>query len=48
MKNIIFSISLEKKVNDKWLLFAQDIFQIPSIHKVENVILLKEHETDRK
>ena len=47
-EKLFISISLEKKVNDRWLLFAQDIFQIPSIHKVENVILLKENETDRK
>lgn len=45
---IIISISLEKWVNDRWLLFAEDIFQIPSIHKVENAILLKENEIDRK
>ncbi len=47
-EKVLISISLEKKVNDRWLLFAEDIFQIPSIRKVENVIILKENEIDRK
>ena len=44
---VLISVSLEKKVNDRWLLYAEDIFQIPSIRKVENVIILKENEIDR-
>ena len=47
-EKVLISVSLEKKVNDKWLLFAEDIFQIPSIRKVENVMILKENESDRK
>lgn len=47
-ENVLIYISLEKKVNDKWLLYVEDIFQIPSIRKVENVIILKENEIDRK
>ena len=47
-EKVLISISLEKKVNDRWLLYTEDIFQIPSIRKVENVIILKENEIDRK
>ena len=47
-EKVLVSVSLEKKVNDRWQLYAEDIFQIPSIHKIENVIILKENEIDRK
>ena len=47
-EKIYISISLEKKVNGRWQLFAQDIFQIPSVHKVENIIILKGNEIDRR
>lgn len=47
-EKVLISISLEKKVNDNWVLFAEDIFQIPHIYKVKNVIILKENENYRK
>lgn len=47
-EKVIISISLEKKVNDSWVLFAEDIFQIPHINKVEIAIILKENEYNRK
>ena len=47
-EKVFISISLEKRVNDRWLLFAEDIFQIPSIQKVEIAILLNENEIDRE
>ena len=47
-EKVLISISLEKKANGRWLLYTEDIFQIPSIRKVENVIILKENEIDRK
>ena len=47
-EKVIISISLEKKVNDSWVLFAEDIFQIPHIYKVEKAIFLKENENYRK
>ena len=47
-EKVLISISLEKKENDRWTLFAEDIFQIPHIRKVENNIFLKENENNRK
>lgn len=47
-EKVLISISLEKKENDRWTLFAEDIFQIHHIRKVENNIFLKENENNRK
>ena len=44
-EKVHISISLERRVNDRWIVFAEDIFQIPSIFKEENTIFLNENES---
>lgn len=45
---IFISISLERRENDKWLLFVEDIFQIPSVTKSKVTISLKENVAEIK
>lgn len=47
-ENIYISISLEKRVDGRWFIFAQDIFHVPNTYKVQNVIVLKGCEVNRK
>lgn len=47
-EDIYISISLEKRVDGKWFIFAQDIFHVPNTYKVQNVIVLKGCERNRK
>ena len=47
-ENIYISISLEKRVDGKWFIFTQDIFHVPNTYKVQNVIVLKGCEVNRK
>ena len=47
-ENIYISISLEKRVGGKWFIFTQDIFHVPNTYKVQNVIVLKGCEVNRK
>ena len=44
-EKVHISISLERRENDRWIVFAEDIFQIPSIFKEENTIFLNENES---
>ena len=47
-EDIYISISLEKRVDGRWFIFAQDIFHVPNTYKVQNVIVLKGCEVNRK
>ena len=47
-ENIYISISLEKRVDGRWFIFAQDIFHVPYTYKVQNLIVLKGCEVNRK
>ena len=47
-ENIYISISLEKRVDGRWFIFAQDIFHVPYTYKVQNIIVLKGCEVNQK
>ena len=47
-EDVYISISLEKRVDGRWFIFAQDIFHVPYTYKVQNVIVLKGNEVNRK